>query len=423
MEYESKEAYLWSVLPLSGITSNYSNSGTFTSFPEATNRSVKLYGIPYNPNDSLKVMNFTTSTLNGPILTNGPLLYTFSMEAIYRVKWKIPTNQKLNVGFYTTDYISTVKESSKFYLFGTSKGVSLFNDCQGEFSFTGFGMFCVIVQGNVPFEMKISYSNPKSVTIPSLKLYLPIPFSIFCNSLIMTQELIDEANQNILLKPLPNYIAKTNVMLDFLNAMAVTLIFNPTTQLLQNKLSAISTNTYKNLPFVNGNSSIFTLSASLNDVKDYYLGFNNNIALKTPLKPGQNLISTIKISLTIVGTIETPTPTNTITNKIVSANFDNVTFVYGKPEASGLFSNYSFRNKVCSFKFPNFTLTQGNTTTVKFSTITIIQANVDCIGLCAHIGDIEEIDNTTKASSNYYEASLAKLSITADIIDITYQTS
>jgi len=332
MEYNSEEAYLWSVLPLSGVTSNYSNSGTFTTFPEAVNRSVKLYGIPYNSDTTLKVMNFTASNLMGPILTNGPLLYTFSMEAIYRVKWKIPTNVKLNVGFYTTDYISTVKESSKYYLFGTSKGMSLFNDCQGEFFFTGFGMFCVIVEGNVPFEMKISYSNPKSVTIPSLKLYLPIPFAKYCNQLIMTQQLFDKANQTILLQPSTDYIAKTSTMLDFLNAMAVTLIFPPTLPLLQNKLSAISTSIYKNLPFTNGNSSVFTLSASPNQNTNYYLGFNNNIALKTPLKPGQNLISTIKISLTITGTIEAPT-------NIVSANFDNVTFFYGKPEASGLFSN------------------------------------------------------------------------------------
>lgn len=184
MEYCNKDAYLWSILPTTGIVSISPDVGTFTNLPTIPVRNTKLYGIPYEDNytgtnGALRIITFTSSSINSPVRNTGPILYLFSGLSIYDVKWKVlnaPSSVK--VGFYTSNWLPASSDESKYYLFATDKGLSLYNTPTGQFRATSLSVLSVIIEGNYPVELEVSYCNPPSITYPDLQLYLPVPYGL-----------------------------------------------------------------------------------------------------------------------------------------------------------------------------------------------------------------------------------------------------
>lgn len=336
MEYCNKDAYLWSVLPLSGITSAMTPFGTVTNLPTTILSKSRLFGIPY-PNtfqSLLSIINFTNSSLLGPITNSGPLLFVFSRSAILKVKWKvIGAPADIKVGFYTSNWLVNGNETN-YYLFPTNKGISLFEGLCGEFTTTDLAILSVIIEGSYGFEMEISYSNPKSVTFPDRPLFITLPFATWKHELIMTAEMFDSSRLSTLIKPVPKYFNETLTRLDFLQQFSVNLIFNSTPLLSkQYNLSTtqlVTTYKYGRQDFAYNDNVLFGINSTP------YFGNAVNEAVRNNLKRQGLIVSEYGTSISLkAGAIP---GVNTIT--VVSGTFYidyHHEFYYNLPQNNPLF--------------------------------------------------------------------------------------
>ena len=402
MEYRNKDSYLWSVLPLTGITAITTFSTSENNFPNTPLRKTRCFGIPYvtdavyregdyRGNTNLRVLNFTTSP-NGPITcdprnitnaTTGPILYAFSATSILHFKWTAIDSGKpiSKIGFYTSNWLSNSNNQDKYYLFPTDRGISMFGKQRGEFYTTGFTMFSVITEGSFALKLEVSYHNPKSLTIPKLSLYTPTVFAKWCNEVIATQELIDSVKGLVLIRPLPKYFAETIARLAYLETTAINLIFTNT--LLTNKLTTtnlIRTVEFSNLPTIRSDD-IRILGYDANVVNQGWSAgsaLNFSMGVKSITVPGTNVFSIVSVEVERSFKIQVP--------------FYNTTYlvrrengVYGKLNVLTFFNDYSIRNQPCGFVIPASTFHTDITglyeETKLYSFTTNIEANVESICL------------------------------------------
>lgn len=402
MEYRNKDSYLWSVLPLTGLTEITTFSTSTSNFPNTPLRKSRSFGIPYEGdyrgNTNLRVLNFTTSP-NGPITsdprnvtnaTTGPILYAFSASAILRFKWKtigapkdvtIGAPKGAKIGFYTSNWLSTSSNQDKYYLFPTDRGISLFNTNKGEFYTTGFTIFSVITEGSFALELEVSYCNPKSITLPQLSLYIPTVFAEWCDKVIATQELIDSVQGLVLIRPLPKYFAETVTRLAYLESTAINLIFTST--LLINNLSAtklIRTVEFSNLPTIRSDD-IRILGYDANVVNQGWSAgsaLNFSMGVKSITIPGTNVFSIVSVDVERSFKIQVPFYNTTYSVR-------RETGVYGKLNVLTFFDDYSIRNQPCGFQIPgsifHTDITGLYEETKSYSFTTNIEANVESICL------------------------------------------
>lgn len=386
MEFVSKDAYLWSVLPLSGVSGNYKEIGTFTTFPKPLLKSTKLYGIPfngtYNSNVALRLINFTASSLSGPITKAGNFLYLFSMVAIISVKWKIlgvPNGIVPKIGFYTANYFPSSSDSSRYYLIPTNLGIGLFSGTNGCFSTTSFGFFSVIVEGDYPVELEVTYRNPKKTTIPDLLLYRPIPFGKWCDELIMTQMLFTA--QDVLFQPEPEYIALSQEQIAYLNQTS--LIISPeesplVTEMLTATIpSAHYSNLLVNRPTGFPGSSIYSMRTdSLPIGVRSYPGWSHFFGITLQVLPGKNVVPMVKFTLLCkAGDASKNNTTVTYQNVIGSFNIPTL-----NPEV------LKIRNNPITFQFPSFVLTKDAFNEIKQDYVISLPANCHDFGMEINVG-------------------------------------
>lgn len=387
MEFSSKDAYLWSVLPLTGLASSTGPYGKFTDLPTRPSKSVVLYGIPYDGsyegNTSLRVMNFTASNLSGPVLNEGPLLYIFSNTCLLKVEWQIIGLKCSDiaplVGFYTSNWLKTNSSESNYYLFPSETGPSLFQAKSGCFIATGLDCLSVIVEGNYAVVMKITYRNPKCLIIPEPLLYIPTPCAIWHHETIMTHELFPGYPSNLLIKPTPKYFTETATKIAYLEAFSVNLIFSSTNPLTLESLSAINlpSKTYSNIKTLRWPSALNTNSFLSADpdlvVLDVLRSADGVIAFRSKTFPGVNVTTTANIDFDITFTVlSSLLPGQTIT-------IQPSDYMYGRMSTFGYITPYEIRGRVCGFSLPAIEFVAGNvgsTQKYSYSQTTQISSNV-----------------------------------------------
>lgn len=403
MQYRDKDSYLWSVLPNTGIVFGSPTSPKVVDFPNTLLQKTRCFGIPYEGNyvgnTTLRVMNFTSSTLKGPITSNGPVLYFFSGLAISHFKWKLHNApQGTRIGFYTSSWLNGIQEENKYYLFPTDRGISIFNTACGEFYATGITVISVIVEGSFPLEMEVSYHNPKSLPAINLSLYLPQPYAEWCGELIMTQEFFNKDEGEILLKPVPKYFAETETRIAYLESTAVNLIFTDVIVPVLDKLGTTSTLIqsvqFKSLSITSLKSASGENLAFSQDVQDsgWMSGIfrDKTMAIKSITKPGVNIVPVVTIS--VVRSV-TYNPNNAFEGVyLIGANIG----VYGSLRGIvNIMDEYSIRNQLCSFIIPEYTVfisageTHKRTTESTFTTT--LTPNVETISFRIFGGNISRI--------------------------------
>lgn len=428
IEYRNKDNHLWSVLPLAGISQVGTTSGSVTTdFSKPLVKKTKCYGIPYEGtytgNTTLRVINFTCSSLDGPITTNGPLLYLFSGMTIAHIKWKLrnaPPGTK--VGFYTANWLTSNTDENKYYLFATDRGLSLFTTECGEFKAFGVIVVAVIVEGNFPVELEVTYRNPKILTIPPLQLFLPQTFAQWpqhnnhcndvsndcklnsnrshdaglfsgklydnglCNDVIMTQTLYNELDGSIITQPTPNYITETATRIAYLEANAVNLIFTDPIPLNQMQLAStlLETVKFSNFPMLtNGSLRSLRYTKLTVEGSPFSIPFVGNImAIRSFTKPGVNIIPVVTI--TVERTFSFPVTLKQPVTYVVEPE----TFSYGRLNVFTTFTPYSIRNQPCSFVIPGYRITTVENSreyseTQQWTFTTSLEANVESIGMAS----------------------------------------
>lgn len=368
MQYRDKDSYLWSVLPVTGITTIVPTSPKVTKFPNSLLPKTRCYGIPYTNNSKLNVLNFTSSSLNGPITSNGPVLYFFSALAIAHFKWTaIGAPSTFKIGFYTSNWLNTSSNQDKYYLLPTDRGLSLFGNVvyhkpqcdtnQGEFYTTGFTVFSVIIEGSFALELEVTYCNPKCLPALDLKLYLPQPYGEYDDEIVMTQEYFDKEKSLVLYKPTPAYLIETANRIAYLESTAVNLIFTDIPIPVLNKLGVTSTLidsvTFKGLTMQGNNTGPYTLGYS-EDVKNAGrvsgIFRNDTMAIKSITKPGINIVPVV----TVIFQRSIDASVNSPGDYLIHGNagvYGNLAGIFGSME------EYSIRNQLCSFSMPEYTIT------------------------------------------------------------------
>ena len=402
MHYRDKDSYLWSTLPNTGVVFGTPTSLKVVDFPNTLLKTTRCFGIPYEGNyignTKLRVLNFTSSTLKGPITSNGPVLYFFSGLAISHFKWKLFGPYGTRIGFYTSSWLNGVQDENKYYLFPTDRGISMFTEPQGEFYATGITVISVIVEGSFPMELEVSYHNPKSLPAIDMKLYIPQPFAEWCGELIMTQEFFNKDEGEILLKPVPKYFAETETRLAYLESTAVNLIFTDIPILAIDKLITTSTLIqsiqFNGLSIVSSGTASGQTLAFSQAVQDsgWMSGVfrDRTMAIKSITKPGVNIVPIVTI--TVVRSV-TYKPNNAFEGTyLVGASVG----VYGSLRGTfNIMDEYSIRNQLCSFTVPEYTVfilageTHKRTTETTFTTT--LTPNVETISFRIFGGNISKL--------------------------------
>lgn len=432
MEYDSKESYLWSVLPLVGTTGNNRVVGTNTTFRNSAVPKTKLTGIPYvgnnTGNPALNLIQFSAANLDGPVTAADTRIYLINTDAFVGIKWKIlgvPCGVTPKIGFYTTNYFPGSLDVFKYYLFGTSKGVSLFTGTKGDFVMTGFTMFAVIVEGNFPVQLIVNYTNPTSVEVPDLLLYLPVPFMPYHCKSVAEQELIDDAGQIVLIRPKPKYIAKSQTMIDYLNAFSVTITLeDPPAPLAIEKLAldpvVIPPRTYTGaqLPMYNKNDGaapIFDMylkePVASEDVCQDYWGKIWAIKFADPPSAiGRNIIPFIDLDATIG---------SSASNNGDTMVYNNIVFEYGEPFRAS-FDGATLNGANVWFNFPVVAVPLNAPVVVNFKNRMQLPANIPWTGLRVYVTDVTVTGADGNTQNHKYPWKGNLLSVRINSLTVSY---
>jgi len=263
---------LWDVLAYAGTWNASPTVGTVETFEVPKSKQVFLLGIPLldgnkGANPNLKLINFSPSTLDGPIMFTGLQSIFFNNYLDHTIKWEVEAIadciENVKIGFYSSNYVSRDLGPNKCIPMLTNLGPAFFElthlPAKGVFETTIFNDIYVIVDANVSVKMWIESKRPKSFTDPDLtelfKLYkYVVRDSCGKTQVVATEQLINKQTLQTLLRPTSKYIKISEWMIDYLSSKSVTItLFNeeePTTSnLLQ--LTTSSSNVYKvpNLPF------------------------------------------------------------------------------------------------------------------------------------------------------------------------------
>lgn len=303
------------------------------------------------------------------------------MGNIWRRKWTCPQDR-----FYTSTWIPNVNDQTRYYLFPTEKGPSIFQSLKGSFTATGLSFLAVIVEGNYAVSLKVSYRNPSSMTSVSLPLYIPIPFASYCDELIMTQELFQIDTLSVLTKPVPKYLASALKRIQYLEDTSIDLTFNSTISLQTNySATTLPSRTYLNVSTRSGGLDIGVTCYTPTDPTHLKTNivrlFPSYITFIAKTIPGANVITTADIDLTIL----LRNKKDATGRKIV---VQSTNFLYGSINSFGYLDNYNIRGKPCSFRVPAFIYTSGpqnSVYTYNYKASTILPANVEIVGLRGYL--------------------------------------
>lgn len=230
----NKEHVLWNNLPYVGLYTESFYSGTTQptqTLPKST--AMHLIGNPLpvindGVDKSLKLIGFTTTTVDGPVTAepNGRLV-PFSPWLCYRVTWK--TSKPCIIGFYTANYLTCISsELAKRSILHIGKnGPCIFNGNKGRFTTDYLGQLFVITNSDVTVTLCVETKNPGEISFPLLKLFKQVPYKEPCGCVYAIETKLCDVDGAVSFVPVNEYIKVSTAMIDFLLRRSVLLDFTP----------------------------------------------------------------------------------------------------------------------------------------------------------------------------------------------------
>ena len=226
---------LWDILPYAGLWI-YTGPKRITQASESAVRSVRLTGLPYNPNGSQiigtgpRIVNFLYSTLSGPIspLSTGIQSVFFSSALENTFTWTVkPVYDTFDlatfkIGFYAPNYLNGN--------LGYGQAIPMITDTvpafyegmsSGQFTVTRFNTFYVVTNADVVVEIVITYRAARRHITSSFYSGIPSRKYKVKGEVVATEVFIPI--NSILLRPTNKYLNLSKKMIGYLASKSVTI--------------------------------------------------------------------------------------------------------------------------------------------------------------------------------------------------------
>jgi hypothetical protein len=276
---------LWDLLTnYVGESNNLGGFDTTTfALPKISQSTLRSVSSLSSPGSKVRLVTFHqtvplspgATNFPGPITNEGFALRIYGNLLKYRVSWNILSSQATSVGFYTSsDFMPGVL--NQLYLICGSRGPALFRETTGSFLFTGDMNMYVVIDRDVPLELKVEVVIPKRFFSPELtqEPYTKYLELTKCGTRyqvpVYTSQAVPESYL-IVTKPTEQFQQLYDLMLQYLEKTRLNLTLYPDL-ILPSKLRAVSddpfrTRIYKDVPAHNYRNA-YSDGATIAPIKD-----------------------------------------------------------------------------------------------------------------------------------------------------------
>ena len=269
---------LWFMLAFTGTIVN-KGGGIGTNIPKPIALTSFLKGNSFlsDPTSIVRVVSFVLSDTDGPIITDGIVLETYSDAPNFLISWKITgkhkthNNSNVRIGFYTSD-IFQFQLTNNLYLICGNRGPSLFdanntNCYRGSFECQSIPRFYVAVDKEVNVKLKVTAIIPKKRKFPIVTYEMPYTKYINisnCKDIrtlipVYTLTVPDPNSINIIKAPVKKFVQISRLIQRYLDLTSLTITLFQEQQRfkllnMNNKKfgvnQAVRTEVYENVPVI-----------------------------------------------------------------------------------------------------------------------------------------------------------------------------